>query len=342
MTDLGPVPGLLTVGQLFLDVVYTALPGAPEPGRETWTSSFGMTPGGIANFAIVGARLGVPTSLVAAVGEDRWSGLCLEMLSEDGVDVSAAVTVPGWSLPVTASLGWAGDRALVTGGTPSPLSSDELLVGGLPRASVATAHLEQEGSAWTAAAAAAGTRVFGDVGWDASGVWDTGILAQLSDCYAFLPNDLEAMAYSRTSDARSAARALAARVELSVVTRGADGVVAVDSGTGEEVDRPVLRVEAVDSTGAGDVFGAALAVASTAPWSLAERIDFACLVAAVTVSRPGGASAAPRLDELVPWLDERPGAAAPSRFDFLRDALAHGEPHPFTPASSPFHDGEPE
>lgn len=331
MIDSRPEIGLLTVGQLFLDLVYAALPEAPTPGREIWTADFGLTPGGIANFAIVGARLGFPTRVVAAVGTDRQSGLCLDLLAAEGIDLGGAVEVAGWSLPVTASLGWAGDRALVTGGTPAPLTADELLAAGPPRAAVATAHLEPGGSRWLSAASAAGTRVFGDVGWDESGVWDTAILAQLSDCYAFLPNDLEAMAYTRADDARAAARSLAERVELSVVTMGAEGVIAVDSGTGEEVVRPTVRIRAVDTTGAGDVFGAALAVATTAPWSLAERVDFACLVAAVTVSLPGGASAAPRLDELLPWLAVHPDAAAPGRYDFLRDALAQGMPHPFTP-----------
>ena len=106
-----------------------------------------------------------------------------------------------------------------------------------------------------------------------------------------------------------------------VVTLGAAGVVAVDSSTGEEVVAPPVRVRAVDATGAGDVFCAALAVASLEDRPLRERIDLAALVAAITVSRPGGASTAPRRDELAPWLAANPAAADPDRYGFVTTSL---------------------
>jgi len=318
----GELAGVLVVGQLFTDVVFGDLPGAPALGHEVWTSSFGAGPGGIANFALASARLGVRTALAAAVGEDAFSSMTRASLAAEGVDLTHLVTVPGWSLPVTASLGYDDDRALVTGGTPAPLGSDELLPDGPPAAAVALVHLEEARTRWIGRAASQGTRVFADVGWDPAERWDQTLLDQLDECHAFLPNHLEAMAYTGRDSAREAARALAERVPLSVVTSGSAGVVAVDASTGEEVERPPLRVRAVDATGAGDVFGAALAVASSQPaWSLLQRIDFACLVAGVTVSRPGGASGAPRLDELADWLGAHPEAAEPGRYHFVLDAL---------------------
>lgn len=314
--------GMLVVGQLFADVVFGDLPGAPVLGHEVWTSSFGAGPGGIANFALVGARLGVPTSIAAAVGGDTFSTMTRASLAAEGIDLSYLVTVPGWALPVTASLGYGDDRALVTGGTPAPIGSDAVLPDVLPAAAVALVHLEEARSTWIARATAQGTRVFADVGWDPSERWDPSLLEQLDDCHAFMPNHLEAMAYTGTDSAIDAARRLGDRVPLSVVTSGSAGVVAVDSASGDEVVRPPVRVHAVDATGAGDVFGAALAVAgSRSDWSLLQRVDFACLVAGVTVSRPGGASGAPRLDELADWLGAHPTAAEPGRYDFVLEAL---------------------
>jgi ribokinase len=197
------------------------------------------------------------------------------------------------------------------------------VTGQVPAAAAALVHLDPHRSAWVGRAAAAGTDVYADVGWDPSERWDPAILDQLDECHAFVPNELEACAYTGTDSAVQAARALAARVPLSVVTSGSRGVVAVDSASGDEVVRPPLAVRAVDATGAGDVFGAALAASARAPWSLTERVDFACLVAGITVTRPGGASGAPRLDELVPWLRAHPDAAEPGRYDYLVDALAH-------------------
>ncbi|KTS55591.1 hypothetical protein NS206_15790 [Microbacterium testaceum] len=67
----GPTPRLLTAGQLFLDLVFADLTAAPRLGEEHWTPAFGWGPGGIANYAIAAARLGVDTVLCAdaLVGE---------------------------------------------------------------------------------------------------------------------------------------------------------------------------------------------------------------------------------------------------------------------------------
>jgi sugar/nucleoside kinase (ribokinase family) len=316
----GATTDILAVGQLFLDLVYAGLPGAPRPGEEQWTGDFGWGPGGIANMAIASARLGASTALSAVVGDDPLSALCLERLAADGVDVSGVRTVPGWSIPVTASLGFDGDRALVTGGSPAPQILADVL-DPAARARVAIVHVDDATHDVVRSLAAAGTRVFADLGWDASGAWDAEVLNGLDGCYAFAPNDVEAMAFTRTDTPEGALKALAARVPLSVVTLGARGVLALDAATGERVHAAPISVTAVDSTGAGDVFVAALAVAGLRDWTLRQRIDLAALAAAITVTRPGGAATAPTAAELVPWLDGHPDAAERHRFAFLRDAL---------------------
>lgn len=59
-----------------------------------------------------------------------------------------------------------------------------------------------------------------------------------------------------------------------------------------------LKVKAVDTTAAGDIFNGALAVAimKEHPWQ--EAVEFACRAAAVSVSRNGAQSSAPTMDEL--------------------------------------------
>ncbi|MBQ9918471.1 MAG: carbohydrate kinase family protein [Microbacterium sp.] len=333
----GPTPRLLTAGQLFLDLVFADLADAPRLGEEHWTPAFGWGPGGIANYAIAAARLGVPTALTADVGDDAFSHLVRERLTDEGIAADLHERAD-WNLPVTTALGYGGDRALVTGGRPAaPLAS---VLATAPVTPVAAVHIDASVSDWVRERAARGTKVFADIGWDADESWDPDVLSVLDGCHAFLPNEAEARAYTRRDDARAAARALAERVPLSVVTRGGHGAIAVDSSTGEEIEVGAVRIDFVDATGAGDVFGGALAAAELTAWALRERVDFATLVAAVTVSRPGGAAASPRLDELVPWLDAHPGAADPARFAFLRDALHDGAfpfdaaPHarPLTPA----------
>jgi ribokinase len=310
----------LAVGQLFLDVVFAGLDRSPRPGEETWTADFGWGPGGIANMAIVSARLGASTAISAVVGDDPLSGLCAGLLEREGINTSGLHTVAGWALPVTASLGFDGDRALVTGGKPAPRDLGEILDADV-RPRVAIVHVDDTTHDVVRPLVDRGTRVFADLGWDDSGAWDTTVLDGLDGCYAFVPNHGEAMAFTRTDTPEQALESLAARVPLSVVTLGARGVLALDAETGERVHVEPVRVDAVDVTGAGDVFVGALAVASLTDWTLRERIDFAALAAAITVSRPGGAATAPTRAGLVRWLDQHPSAADAARFAFLRDAV---------------------
>jgi sugar/nucleoside kinase (ribokinase family) len=311
---------MLAVGQLFLDVAFGGLAGSPRPGEETWTADFGWGPGGIANMAIVSARLGASTAISAVVGDDPLSALCAGLLEREGINTSGLHTVAGWALPVTASLGFDGDRALVTGGTPAPRVLGEILDADVhPR--VAIVHVDDTTHDVVRPLVDRGTRVFADLGWDDSGAWDTTVLDGLDGCYAFVPNDREAMAFTRTDTPERALESLAERVPLSVVTLGARGVLALDAETGERVHVEPVPVDAVDVTGAGDVFVGALAVASLTGWTLRERVDFAALTAAITVSRPGGAASAPTRAGLVRWLDEHPSGAADVRFAFVRDAV---------------------
>lgn len=327
-TERGEAPAaLLAVGQMFFDAVFTGLPTPPTAGREIWTPDFATGPGGIANQAVAAARLGARTAIAAFVGDDAFSRLCLEALSKEGVDTTACSRVPDWRLPMTASIAHGDDRAMITGGVPAPVSG--LLPSGAPVARTAVADLSAV-SGWIADAARAGTAVYATIGWDATGAWDPAALSLLQHCAAFQPNADEARAYTGRTDPVEAARVLAEQVPLAVVTLGRRGVVAVDSANSRVVRRPPVSVTAVDATGAGDVFGAALAVSELTAWTLEERLDFASLVAAITVSTPGGATTAPHITALTPWLDAHPAAADADRFDFLRRALAEGRPPLFT------------
>ncbi len=75
-------------------------------------------------------------------------------------------------------------------------------MGEVPQARTALVHLEAEPRGWLAKAAANGTQIYADVGWDPTRQWSPDLLGQLSLCHAFLPNETEAMAY-RAPTARS-------------------------------------------------------------------------------------------------------------------------------------------
>ncbi|GAA3515408.1 carbohydrate kinase family protein [Actinocatenispora rupis] len=303
----GPEFDLFVSGTVVLDIVFTGLADAPGHGTEVWAEGMGSCPGGVANLAIAAGRLGLRTSLAAAFSSDDYGDFCWRTLAvQEGVDLSRSRRFDGWHSPVTVSMACAGERSMVTHGHAPPVPATEM-IGCPPRSRAIMVDLaapDQLGgteTSWAHRAAADGALVFADVGRDATGTWDPRVLDRLAYCHAFLPNAAEAMAYTRADCVRDALYLLADRVPLVVVTDGVAGAVAVDSATGEEAHVPSPRVAALDSTGAGDVFGAGMVLGTLAGWPLPDRLAFAGACAALSVQQFGGSLAAPGWGDLADW-----------------------------------------
>lgn len=327
---------VVLAGQVFFDLIFTGLDSAPAPGTEVWTSGLGSSPGGIANLAVAASRLGLRSSLAADFGDDAYGDWCWQVLAEqEGVDLSRSRRVQGAGTAVTVSITEHDDRSMVThGGAGSSLSADDLLTGGISsRAAIADLNGMRGAdvdATWWKRAADRGTRIFADLGWDSTGAWDPSDLDPLASCYAFTPNSGEATNYTRTDDPVTAARKLAERVPLVVVTCGADGAVAIDSTTGEEAQVPSVPVELIDATGAGDVFGAAFVMGTLREWPLEQRLAFSALCSALTVQQLGGSLGAPGWAEIEAWWRRTRTAGDDElarRYGFLTDVL------PRTPAA---------
>jgi sugar/nucleoside kinase (ribokinase family) len=310
-SQVDPLAGLRTpgdppwdvylTGTVVLDIIFTGLDCAPVRGTESWARGMGSSPGGVANMATALARLGLRTCLAAAFGDDHYGEYCWDALEHgEGIDLTPSRTVPGWHSPVTVSRAYEGERTMVSHGHEPP--PEEPAPDCPPRARAAIASLTPGRPApWIAQAAARGTRIFGDVGWDDTGAWDLAGLTDLRHCEAFLPNAEEAMRYTGTDCPRAAAHALTEHVPLAVVTLGAQGAYAVDRRTGETAEVPAIAVEALDPTGAGDVFVAGFVTGTLAGWPLADRLAFAGLTAALSVQEFGGSLSAPGWSEIAAW-----------------------------------------
>lgn len=288
-------------GVVYLDVIFTGLKELPGPGTEVWAPGMGSCPGGVANLAVAASRLGLHTGLGTALSTDAYGEFCHQVLSrQEGIDLSASLRVDDWHSPVTVSLAYDRDRSMITHGHPLPTDADGL-VNGLPPARSAAVSLAGSGMGWVRRADAAGTLVFADVGWDETQAWSPDVLAALTHCHAFLPNSVEAMRYTRTDSPRQALDKLAGLAPVVVVTCGGDGAVAVDEGTGEVAAVPAVPVEALDPTGAGDVFTAGFITGTLGGWPLADRLAFANLVAALSVQHFGGSLSAPGWGDIADW-----------------------------------------
>jgi sugar/nucleoside kinase (ribokinase family) len=284
-------------GSLFCDLVFADAP-IPQPGQEVYASSFALTVGGTANRAVAAARLGMKTGMVAVLGADPLSDVVRAFLeAEPRMRLDWIQTLPGAQVPVTVALTSKHDRGFITY-EESQTRMPRRLSSALPAARSCDVSLAESDAPWVREQRKQGALVFGGVGWDASGEWNPATLDKLENVDVFIPNEVEAVSYTRTASVRDAATALAERVPLVVVTRGREGALAIDSASGAVVEVTAPEVDAVDPTGAGDVFTAALMTASTIGWELETRLRFASLAASLSVRSLGGAVSAPRPAEL--------------------------------------------
>jgi sugar/nucleoside kinase (ribokinase family) len=291
-------------GTIFLDLVFSGLTGRPRLGTEIRTAALGSSPGGVANLAVALARLDLRVGLAAAFSTDLYGSYLWRTLGEqEGVDLSASRQVVGWATPVTVSLAYERERSMITYEEPPPLPTGQLLASARHARSFFT-HVDERPMPWLRRVREAGATVFADVGWDASERWSAGVLDNLAAVQVFMPNAIEAMAYTRTADPEAALEALAPLVPVAVVKCGRDGALACSPATGEWVREPAIQVEALDPTGAGDVFGAGIVLGTLEGWPLAERVRFANLCAGLSCRYSGGSLAAPCWNEVASWCRE--------------------------------------
>ena len=327
---------VFTCGTVFLDIVFTGMLTAPSGGHEVWTDGMGSSPGGAANLAVACSRLGLRTALAAAFGGDAYGDFCWSLLEDsEGIDLAHSRRFEGWHSPVTVSLAFDDDRAMVTHAHEPPVPLRELAANP-PTSRVCCVEIQTERPAWLDDAIAAGSLVFADSGWDPSETWDAVKLREhLEGVHAFVPNAVEAMAYTRKDTPGEALEAMRDWVPLAVVTTGSGGAFAADATTGETAWAPGVPVDALDPTGAGDVFLAGLIHGTLQGWPLQQRLRFANLCAALSVRDFGGALAAPGWGEVSAWWNEARSNPRMARdYAFLDDVIPAEAPRAVSRASA--------
>lgn len=240
---------MVVVGSVNMDLFFEVA-ALPEPGETVLAAAVHRQPGGKGgNQAVAAARAGADVALVAAVGDDPPGRALLDHLRDNGVDVSAVVTLPVSSGTAAVVVGRSAENMIVVApGANAHLTMDSADV----REAVAAAEvllLQLEIPLPTALAAArvaraAGTTVVLNAS-PATGA-DLGELAAV--CDVVVVNEAEA-AHWRWP------------VPHLVTTCGARG--ATWSGPDGAVEIPAPAVEPVDTTGAGDVFAGVLAAGWT-------------------------------------------------------------------------------
>jgi sugar/nucleoside kinase (ribokinase family) len=277
--------------------------------EEQLLSSASFVLGGSAAIAACGlARLGVPTSLAAVLGDDVFGEQVRAALRTSGVSLDAVQTREGEATGVSVHLSAPEDRAILT--LPGTIPALDATAVRAAVADVGPAHVHVASPFLTPSVTAelpellrewraAGITTSLDTNWDPAGTW-AGIAEALPYVDVLLPNraELAAIAGVAAPGASDAAAALAALGPRVVVKDGADGAWSLDA-TGARHTAPGISLDVVDTTGAGDSFDAGyLAALAHGIADESERLRWATTAGSLSTRAAGGTGAQPTLDEL--------------------------------------------
>lgn len=289
---------LLVVGSANADLVI-GVDRRPEAGETVLGSDLAVHPGGKgANQAVAAARLGARTALLARVGDDGHGRLLLDSQRSAGVD-TIGVLVGGAPTGVALiTVDPSGDNSIVV----SPGANARLNPGDVRAAvslfaasRVVSAQLEipVETVAEVVRNLAPGTRFVLNPSPPVP------LPAEiLSACDPLVVNEHEARVILGTThdSAEEWASALLALGPRSVViTLGAEGALVASGSASVKV--PSVKVAAIDTTGAGDAFTAALAWRLGLGEDLPTAAAFAVRVGAATVTKEGAQTSFPTTEE---------------------------------------------
>ena len=270
------------IGSVNLDIVAKAAK-LPAPGETISDAVLHHFPGGKgANQALAAQRLGAQVSLVARVGNDSSADEALALLRDGGVDLANCKAVPdagtGTALIAVAPSGEnqivvapGANRALLPGDFAQPATDAMICQLEVPVDTVA--HAAQSFDGFFCVNLAPAMRV------------DVSVL-QRADLVVV--NETESAWYGTT---------LSACGGLVATTRGS-GTATLEKDGEIIAEATPPAVTAVDTTGAGDTFTAALTVALVEGQEPTEALRFACAAGSIATTRLGAQSSLPTRNEV--------------------------------------------
>lgn len=300
MSSQATITGLGFCGLDYLCLV----PHIPQDDKVEILQSAVQGGGPSVNAITAAARLGASAAFIGCVGSDPRGRDILDGLTAEGVDVSGVKIRPG--AESAAGFCWiekeSGKRSIAwTRGTAQPLSASEV-----PSDLIRSSRvLHLDGHQTEAAIAASelarqhGVTVSIDAGTIVPGIERLLALADI-----LIASEQFACRYTGQSDLEAAARMLfTGSCVYSGITMGRGGSLGFD---GRELFHcPAFEVDAVDTTGAGDVFHGAFAFASISGRSWHECLRFASAAAALKCTKFGGRRGSPTLHIIEEFLKQR-------------------------------------
>jgi sulfofructose kinase len=275
------------------------LPRFPAPGEKLRMSAFAREGGGQAATALVAlSRWGCRCKYVGNVGDDEHGRFSSLLLSREGIDLAHVRTVPGASSQFAVILveEGTGERTILWDRDPRiRVSPEDLPLEDIRRARalLLDGHDVPASIAAARTARAAGVPVVLDAEKMQEGTEE---LLSLCD-HIVAAEHFPGLLFPGVS-AEDGAREILRRYgpRTSTVTLGARGAFGCDDR--EEILSPSVRVDVLDTTGAGDIFHAGFLHALLEGLPFRKVLAFANAAAGLSCRGMGGRSAIPAIEDI--------------------------------------------
>lgn len=305
---------IVVIGSLNADFV-VKVESAPGGGETVTGESLNIYCGGKgANQAYAAAKLGGSAAMIGRVGDDAHGAAQIQNLESVGVSIEGIQAIGG---SVTGSAfivvdAEAENRIIVVPGANGAFSREafEEEESVLEGAFLALLQLESPLETVAAALEAARGRGVKTILDPAPAQALTNEILERVDYLTPNVSELRALTGDPLPDedeekriALLGRRLIEAGAGKVIVKLGAAGAFLIDGSEASRVNG--YKVDAVDTTAAGDCFNAAFAVALGRGDSEVEAIRFACAAAALSVTRSGAQESMPSLKEVKAFQKER-------------------------------------
>ncbi len=288
---------IIIIGSINMDIV-SQVEKHPRPGETVKGKDFLYVPGGKgANQAVAAHRLGGDIRMLGKIGMDAFGEQLIRFFRKEGMDTGNIFLTD--HAPTGAAFVAVDQKSenviYVSGGANHDLSPSDTKQMEIEKGDLVSATLEtpmETTKHFFSRAKKNGAKTILNAA-PAMGGAET--IFPFVDY--LVVNEIELSVFARTkipkkkSDAFASMRKLKTRVANIIVTLGKKGAIALIGD--EMVNIQGHHVQAVDSTGAGDCFVGAFAVALQENKTIKQAMDFANAAAALSVQRLGASSSFP-------------------------------------------------
>ncbi|MEC0207635.1 ribokinase [Paenibacillus ehimensis] len=294
---------IIVVGSANMDMVMRTS-RLPEIGETMRGDGFFLAPGGKgANQAVACAKMGAETWFMGKVGEDIFGQSLIDRLSGFGVRTDFLKREQGVTTGVAAITVCNGNNSiLLDGGANNEVSPGYIQGYKQELLSSAAVMLQLEIPMETVYEVIRLVKGQVPIFLNPAPAVPTED-AMLQGVDYFTPNEIECRLYTgveirSTDDAFEALNKLRDKgIRYPLITLGEKGIVYYN-GT-ENVYKEARKVQAVDTTAAGDTFSGTLAAMIIAGKSMDEAVDIAQRASSIAVTRLGAQDAIPMLSEVL-------------------------------------------